>query len=200
MKGFHMTATEWRDKSIDELSLYVRPSNAFHRNGIETVGQLLELTESDLRRMRNMGDCSIRNVRESLAVHGLALAKEVPTPADRMANLREEHEHCLQALMLGDDEAKKSVFRMGQILGHARRTLEEICERIASEIGTEWRDAAKALPPLEQVCEVETRGGTTLRALLRCLPSGDYAWTNGEKNDYRVAQVIRWRTLPEGEL
>jgi hypothetical protein len=194
-----MTATEWRDQAIDELSLFVRPANALRRNGIETVGRLMEMTESDLRRIKNLGVCSIRNIIDSLAVHGLSLAEERQTPANRMADLREEHEHCMQALMLGDDEAKKSVFRMQRLLGHTRRALEELCDRIASETGTEWQDAAKILPSLEQICEVEIRGGTTLRAMLRRLPSGDYAWANGEKNDYRVMQVTRWRGISEGE-
>ena len=64
-----------RDMSIDELELPVRALNCLHREGIRTVGELVDRTEDDLLAMRNFGSRSIEEVKERLAAIGLELKK-----------------------------------------------------------------------------------------------------------------------------
>lgn len=63
--------------SIDDLELSQRPANALRRAGVLTIGQLCDLTESQLRSIRSMGDKSVREVMESLAKYGYTLKVEV---------------------------------------------------------------------------------------------------------------------------
>ncbi len=63
------------EMSIDELELPVRALNCLHREGIRTVGQLIERTEEDLLSMRNFGSRSIEQVNAKLAEIGLELKK-----------------------------------------------------------------------------------------------------------------------------
>ena len=57
---------------IDDLELTVRGHNCLKREGIHTVEQLIQLSESDLLDIRNMGP-AIEDVKAKLALHGLAL-------------------------------------------------------------------------------------------------------------------------------
>jgi DNA-directed RNA polymerase subunit alpha len=61
------------EMSIDELELPVRALNCLHREGIRTVGQLIEKTEEELLNMRNFGSRSIEQVKEKLTAIGLSL-------------------------------------------------------------------------------------------------------------------------------
>ncbi len=64
-----------RDMPIDELEVPVRALNCLHREGIRTVGELIDRTEEDLLAMRNFGSRSIEEVKEKLAALGLELRK-----------------------------------------------------------------------------------------------------------------------------
>lgn len=67
--------------SIDVLGLTARPYNTLKRNGIYTVGALTDCTETDITDMRNSGVRTLGEIRDRLAVHGLALhGEEPPTP------------------------------------------------------------------------------------------------------------------------
>src|ERR687888_355292 len=58
---------------IEELELGVRSYNCLKRVGIETIGDLVTKTESELAAIPNFGKKSIEEVRETLASHGLTL-------------------------------------------------------------------------------------------------------------------------------
>jgi DNA-directed RNA polymerase subunit alpha len=58
---------------IEELELGVRSYNCLKRVGIETIGDLVTKTESDLAAIPNFGKKSIEEVKETLAAHGLNL-------------------------------------------------------------------------------------------------------------------------------
>ena len=60
-------------ESIDILDLSIRASNGLLRAGIKTIGELCQLTEPDVRRIRNMGEKSVREVKSRLADFNLAL-------------------------------------------------------------------------------------------------------------------------------
>ena len=76
---------------IEELELGVRSYNCLKRVGIETIGDLVSKTETELAAIPNFGKKWIEEVKETLAAHGLTLEKNdlppphhlVPTPANR---------------------------------------------------------------------------------------------------------------------
>jgi len=59
--------------SIQELELSVRAGNCLESVKIETVGQLVRMTESDLLKIRSFGKTSLREVKRKLADIGLSL-------------------------------------------------------------------------------------------------------------------------------
>jgi DNA-directed RNA polymerase subunit alpha len=61
---------------IEELELGVRSYNCLKRVGIETIGELVSKTESELAAIPNFGKKSIEEVRETLQAHGLTLRDE----------------------------------------------------------------------------------------------------------------------------
>ena len=61
---------------IEELELGVRSYNCLKRVGIETIGDLVTKTESELAAIPNFGKKSIEEVKETLAAHGLTLRGE----------------------------------------------------------------------------------------------------------------------------
>ena len=58
---------------IEELELGVRSYNCLKRVGIETIGDLVTKTESELAAIPNFGKKSIEEVKETLSTHGLTL-------------------------------------------------------------------------------------------------------------------------------
>ncbi len=58
---------------IQELELSVRASNCLEASRIETVGELVRLTEADILKLRSFGKTSLREVKRKLADMGLYL-------------------------------------------------------------------------------------------------------------------------------
>jgi DNA-directed RNA polymerase subunit alpha len=58
---------------IEELELGVRSYNCLKRAGVQTVGELLQRSESELAAIPNFGSKSIEEVRETLHARGLSL-------------------------------------------------------------------------------------------------------------------------------
>lgn len=58
---------------IQELELSVRASNCLEAVKVETVGQLAQMTEADLLKIRSFGKTSLREVKRKLADIGLSL-------------------------------------------------------------------------------------------------------------------------------
>jgi DNA-directed RNA polymerase subunit alpha len=61
------------DMSIEDLDLSVRSYNCLKRQGVNTVGQLAECSETDLLGIRNFGAKSIEEVKDKLQSKGLGL-------------------------------------------------------------------------------------------------------------------------------
>jgi DNA-directed RNA polymerase subunit alpha len=64
------------DMPIEELDLTVRAYNCLKRSGITKVGQILTMSEEDLLAVRNFGEKSLNELKDSLKQRGL-----LPTPA-----------------------------------------------------------------------------------------------------------------------
>ncbi|HUT59563.1 MAG TPA: DNA-directed RNA polymerase subunit alpha [Phycisphaerae bacterium] len=67
--------------SVHELELTVRANNCLEGAKIETVGELVRLTEADLLKIRSFGKTSLREVKRRLADIGLSLGMNVPLAA-----------------------------------------------------------------------------------------------------------------------
>ena len=63
---------------IEDLNLAVRSLNCFKREGVHTVGELIQRSESDLLDIRNFGQKSINEVKVALAQLGLGLKDSPP--------------------------------------------------------------------------------------------------------------------------
>ena len=61
---------------VQELELSVRVSNCFESVKVETVGQLVKMTEADLLGVRSFGKTSLREIKRKLADIGLSLGME----------------------------------------------------------------------------------------------------------------------------
>lgn len=61
------------ETSIEDLDLSVRSYNCLKRQGVNTVGQLVDCTEGDLLNIRNFGAKSIEEVKDKLQQMGLGL-------------------------------------------------------------------------------------------------------------------------------
>jgi DNA-directed RNA polymerase subunit alpha len=58
---------------IEELDLPMRAYNSLKRNNIVKVGQLLQLSDDDLLRMRNFGKKSLDEMKERLRMRGFII-------------------------------------------------------------------------------------------------------------------------------
>lgn len=59
------------DTPVEELDLSVRAYNCLKRSGITKVGQVLTMNEDDLLAVRNFGEKSLNELRDSLLAHNL---------------------------------------------------------------------------------------------------------------------------------
>lgn len=64
--------------SIDDLGLTTRTHNCLKRAGIANVGQILEMDDKDLLAIRNLGEKSLVEVRDSLVSRGYLPQVQVP--------------------------------------------------------------------------------------------------------------------------
>lgn len=85
--------THFLDMSIDELILSVRAYNCLRRAGIDTIGDLLNKTELDLHKVRNLGAKSIEEIKTRLAEKGLRMKTEEEAEKERL-----EHEATLNEI------------------------------------------------------------------------------------------------------
>jgi DNA-directed RNA polymerase subunit alpha len=68
--------TEGDDRLIEELEIGVRAYNCLKRAGIQTIGDLVQKSDSELKAIPNFGERSIDEVKEALSALGLSLRDE----------------------------------------------------------------------------------------------------------------------------
>jgi len=66
--------------SIHEMELSVRANNCLEAAKIETVGELVKMTESDLLKIRSFGKTSLREVKRKLQDMDLSLGMDIELP------------------------------------------------------------------------------------------------------------------------
>ena len=65
------------DTPVTDFDLTVRTRNALRKMNIRTLGDLLRITETDLRSYKNVGDASLEEIRGMLSQRGLRLGQAV---------------------------------------------------------------------------------------------------------------------------
>jgi len=60
-------------QSVEVLDLPIRPANCLRKMGVITIGDLIQTPESELLKIRNFGEKSLREIREKLEPLGLEL-------------------------------------------------------------------------------------------------------------------------------
>lgn len=90
--------TEILKIGISELDLSVRPFNILRRKGIQTVGQLVAMTENDLMELKNMGKRSLEEIQKKIHSMGLHFAGEVDF--DKLEEPKQSLTNQLQASIL----------------------------------------------------------------------------------------------------
>ena len=78
------------DMPIEELDLPMRAYNSLKRNNIVKVGQLLQLKDDDLLRMRNFGKKSLDEMKERLRMRGFIVPDSEIDGADESGALETE--------------------------------------------------------------------------------------------------------------
>jgi DNA-directed RNA polymerase subunit alpha len=68
-------------KSVDMLDLSVRSKNCLDSENVQTIGELVRMTEQDLLKVRNFGKTSLKEVKTKLQALGLALGYQAETQA-----------------------------------------------------------------------------------------------------------------------
>ena len=61
---------------LTETEISTRTFNALRRSGINTLGQLTQLTESDLKKVRNLGPKCYEEIKELLGKYNLQLLEK----------------------------------------------------------------------------------------------------------------------------
>lgn len=69
-------ATNGDDRQIEELEIGVRAYNCLKRAGVQTIGELVQKSESELNAIPNFGTRSTEEVIESLSAIGLTLRED----------------------------------------------------------------------------------------------------------------------------
>src|SRR5579864_4474459 len=66
------------NRSVEELELSVRSYNCLKNANIQTIGELVQKTEAEMLRTKNLGRKSLNEIKEILANMGLHLGMEIP--------------------------------------------------------------------------------------------------------------------------
>ena len=66
------TTNKFQNMTIDDLELSVRSNNCLKRAGIQTVEELIQKTEEDMMKVRNLGKKSLKEIKEVIASYGLS--------------------------------------------------------------------------------------------------------------------------------
>ena len=69
MRGSSVSVT--RESKLEDLELSVRSFNCLKRHGVQTVGELADMTDEDFAKVRNLGKRTMEEILEKLREIGL---------------------------------------------------------------------------------------------------------------------------------
>ena len=138
-------ATEGDDRLIEELEIGVRAYNCLKRAGIQTVGDLVQRSESELNAIPNFGKRSTEEVMESPA---RARALEPARRAGLATSTSDRHAPRKQRNKLSRDSA------------HRRALMRNLCREVIEHerITTSQAKAKAVKPKLEKMITLAKRG------------------------------------------
>jgi DNA-directed RNA polymerase, alpha subunit len=64
------------EKTIEEMDLSLRSFNCLKRAGFDTVGEIVEKSEAELKSIKNFGKKSLEEVKDKVHEMGLSLKDE----------------------------------------------------------------------------------------------------------------------------
>lgn len=121
---------------IDEMELSTRTHNCLKRAGLSTVGEILEMDDKDLLAIRNLGEVSLAEIKESLVEHDFLPKVQVPG-------------------VVVDERAEDAEETVEAILGGEGVVEEEEAEEGVEEEAEEEMIPGAPIPPEERVEEAE---------------------------------------------
>ncbi|MEE9211560.1 MAG: DNA-directed RNA polymerase subunit alpha C-terminal domain-containing protein [Phycisphaeraceae bacterium] len=156
------------DTPVTDFELSVRTRNALRKMEIRTLGDLLRVTEAELRGFKNLGDASIEEIKAMLAQRGLRLG---------------------QAVEQQQQAAKQRVY--DQLKGQADD--DQVLQRSVSELNLSVR-ARKALALLS----IQVIGDLCLRTEAELMGVKNFGMTSLQEIKDKLAEVgLSLRTLDE---
>ena len=127
-----LVANELSGTPIEDLQLSTRAYNCLKKAGIDTVGELTELTETDLRNVRNLGAKSLDEINETLrrlAVDERAFLADVDQIRGAPVPLTRTQAKRARRAVIGEAVLDVARARVGQAL--ALQTVhEEVIDRL----------------------------------------------------------------------
>ena len=110
-------------RPIDDLNLTVRSTHCMKANGIRCIGELVQCTEIELLKMPNLGKTSLKNIKDSLAVHDLSLGTHLKDwPPSGLGQVPEDAIDKSYLVRLSSQVAKSP------LINHLEKSLDELDE------------------------------------------------------------------------
>ncbi len=83
-RGFHLR-NDNLNRSVEELELSVRSYNCLKNANIQTIGELVQKSESEMLKTKNFGRKSLNEIKEILATMGLSLGMRIDEQGNPVA-------------------------------------------------------------------------------------------------------------------
>ena len=108
------------DTPVSDFELSVRTRNALRKMSIRTLGDLLKVTEPELRSYKNFGDASVDEIKRMLAQKGLRLGQSLEQQQEQA---KQQVYDQLKEETGGDDEALQKSINELDLSVRARKAL-----------------------------------------------------------------------------
>jgi len=134
-----------RHAGIEGLGFGVRTYNCLKRIGIETVGDLTDKSENELKAIPNFGMKNMEEVKEGLSEHGLALKAEKPRSQTTDETEWPESELRPYVSLAYFDAGVRQFARVVRILNGKIEMLKDRSYPLSNEARAEWESDYEAL-------------------------------------------------------
>ncbi len=130
--------SELLETPVTDFDLTVRARNSLRKMNVRTLGDLLRITEAELRNYKNFGEASIEEIKSMLAQRGLRLGQNVEQRQEeaRQAALEEmeEDEADAETLNRSVNELQVSVRARKALAMLNIQTIGDLCAKTEAEL------------------------------------------------------------------
>ena len=130
--------SELLETPVTDFDLSVRARNSLRKMNVRTLGDLLRITEAELRNYKNFGEASIEEIKSMLAQRGLRLGQNVEQRQEeaRQAALEEmeEDEADAETLNRSVNELQVSVRARKALAMLNIQTIGDLCAKTEAEL------------------------------------------------------------------